>query len=505
MKLAIYHTTDVHGYIFPTNYVNYQNLGLLKILSYIDTDKKNYDGHLLLDGGDLIQGSAMTNYLSKNSFDINPIMKLVTKAGYDAFVLGNHEFNYGLDYLYHSYDFIKDKVLNSNIAGLKISNKPYNIFNVSGKKIAVFGATTKYIPNWERDENIQGLKFNDPVELYGKYEDEMKENSDYIVVLYHGGFEKSLDENFIPTEKLNGENQASELLEKYDSIDIILSGHQHRSFITKIKDVICSQPINNARNFTKIVLDTETGNIEYELIDVASLDIEINKEYIEIFNDVNKDLETYLQTIVGRIDENIMLPEHFDVRLNGHPYINILHRVQLEASGADFSSTTLFDTAIGFEKEISIRDILVNYPYPNTLKVLEVKGSDIKHAIEISSSYFLLDEEGKPVINPKYIYPKLRNYIYDFYYGFDYEVDLTKPIGSRVISIKKDGKDIDLNAMYSIVVNNYRASNVNEYPCYEGKKVVKEINFDMSELLIEFFEKNGDIKINKEKNYKFIY
>ena len=88
--------------------------------------------------------------------------------------------------------------------------------------------------------NIKGLKFNDPVEMYGQYEKELKEEADYIIVCYHGGFEKSLDGNNTPTEKLTKENQASELLEKYDSINMVLSGHQHRSFITKINSSMCT-------------------------------------------------------------------------------------------------------------------------------------------------------------------------------------------------------------------------------------------------------------------------
>ena len=107
--------------------------------------------------------------------------------------------------------------------------------------------------------------------VYGKYEKELKEKSDYIIVCYHGGFEKSLDENMTPTEKLNKENQGSELLETYDSINMILSGHQHRSFATKIKGVVCTQPLNNGQNFTKIIFDTETKEATFESVSYTHL------------------------------------------------------------------------------------------------------------------------------------------------------------------------------------------------------------------------------------------
>ncbi|MDU5261750.1 MAG: bifunctional metallophosphatase/5'-nucleotidase, partial [Clostridium celatum] len=103
MKLAIYQTSDLHGYVYPTNYVKEQSLGILKIGSYILNDEKKYDASLKIDCGDLIQGSALAHYLSKEKLDKNPILEGLEFIGYDAYVIGNHEFNYGLEYLNNSY------------------------------------------------------------------------------------------------------------------------------------------------------------------------------------------------------------------------------------------------------------------------------------------------------------------------------------------------------------------------------------------------------------------
>ena len=97
---------------------------------------------------------------------------------YDAYVLGNHEFNYGLDYLSKSYGPVSNKILNANIEGLQFKTKPYRIFEYSGFRIACIGFTTSFIPNWEQECNIKGLVFNDPVEIYAKYEEELKEKID---------------------------------------------------------------------------------------------------------------------------------------------------------------------------------------------------------------------------------------------------------------------------------------------------------------------------------------
>ena len=340
MKIVIYQTSDLHGYVYPTNYVTEQNLGILKIGSYMKKDELNYDASLKIDCGDLIQGSAITHYLYKHEMERNPIIDGLENIKYDAYVLGNHEFNYGLDYLNKSYSIVSDKIINGNIQGLGFYTKPYKIFEFDGFRIGCIGFTTSFIPNWERECNIVGLTFNDPVKAYAKYEQELKENCDFIIVCYHGGFEKSLEDNTTPTEALTKENQGSELLEKFDSIDMILSGHQHRSFITKIDNRICSQPLNNGQNFTKIVIDTETKEINYELVEVKNIDVEIDEELQNVFEDVESKLQLYLDQEIGTFDKDIIVDDIFSARLNGHPIINFLHEVHLEVGNADFSASS---------------------------------------------------------------------------------------------------------------------------------------------------------------------
>lgn len=500
MKLAIYHTSDLHGYVYPTNYVKEQQLGILKIGSYILNDEKNYDASLKIDCGDLLQGSALAHYLSKQKLDKNPILEGLEFIGYDAYVIGNHEFNYGLEYLNNSYKHVEDKIINSNIEGLEFNTKPYKIFNFNGFRVACIGFTTSFIPNWEHEKNIINLKFLNPVEMYGKYEKELKEKADYIIVCYHGGFEKSLDGTNTPTEKLTKENQGSELLEKYNSINMVLSGHQHRSFITMINGVLCSQPLHNGQKFSKIILDTETNEVSYELVDVSLLNDEINEDMEKIFNNVETELKDYLDREIGCFDKDIVIDDIFEARLKGHPFINFLHQVQLEASEADFSALSLFDSAIGFKKNVSIRDILINYPYPNTLMVLKVKGEKLKEAIEKAATYFSI-EDGKIKISDSFLIPKVQNYNYDMFGGLDYEIDLSRDFGNRVISMKKGGKDIDLDKYYKVVMNNYRATNTSIYPSYEGAEVVKEINVDVSELIINYFLKHHNVKVIQQSNY----
>ena len=178
--------------------------------------------------------------------------------------------------------------------------------------------------------------------------------------------------------------------------------------------------------------------------------------------------------------------------------------MQLEASGADFSELSIFDSTIGFKKIVSIRDVLINYPYPNTLKVLKVKGEKIKEAMEKSATYFVL-ENGKVKVNKSFLEPKVQHYNYDTFGGMTYEIDLNREFGDRVVSIKKDNMDIELDKYYTIAMNNYRATNTSIYPGYEEAEVVKEINLDISELIINYIQTKKKVNVIEKSNYTIKY
>ncbi|MGL5715584.1 MAG: 5'-nucleotidase C-terminal domain-containing protein, partial [Paraclostridium sp.] len=248
----------------------------------------------------------------------------------------------------------------------------------------------------------------------------------------------------------------------------------------------------------------DTKELEYELVEVKDLDIEIDEELKNIFEAVESKLQVYLDQEVGEFDKDILVDDIFEARLKGHPFTNFLHQVQLETANADVSVLSVFDSTIGFKKNISIRDVLINYPYPNTLKVLKVKGSALKEAMEKSATYFV-KEGNEVVVSEFFLKPKVQHYNYDTFGGLDYEVDLDREFGDRVVSIKKDGKDIDLDGYYSVVMNNYRATNTSIYPSYEGAKVLAEINVDASEVIINYIQKHKKIETIANSNYKFKY
>lgn len=497
-KITILQTSDLHGYLSNHDFINQKNWGLYSLTGHIK--KYNKKESLLIDSGDFLQGSPLAHFAFEQKLNENPIISLFNAVKYDALSLGNHEFNYGLEYLSKSLKAFNGDILCANIEGIenKLKSKPYEIYEKKGVKIGIIGLTTSYIPNWEQKENIKGLKFLDPVETYGRYEKELKEKADIIVVNYHGGFECDINNIKKPTERLTKENQASEMIKKYDSINLILSGHQHRNIATKINNTFVVQPANNGQYLSKIEIDVDKK--EVMSVDLLEADENnINSELKNITKEVEENTEKYLDEIVGELEEDIIIEDIFKARSQGHPLINLINKVQKDASGAMISACSIFDTAVGFKKDISMRDLIANYPYPNTFVVIELTGKQILEAMEVSARYFEVEND-ELIISEEFTYPKLQNYQYDIFYGIDYEIDVTKDHGNRV-KAKYKGKELEKEKKYTIVINNYRASNVSWYPMYKEGRVIKEIDKNMVDLLSEYIKEQRIVEIEKNKNF----
>ena len=124
--------------------------------------------------------------------------------------------------------------------------------------------------------------------------------------------------------------------------------------------------------------------------------------------------------------------------------------------------------------------------------------------MEKSATYFVL-EDGKVKVNESFLKPKVQHYNYDTFGGMTYEVDLNREFGDRIISIKKDNEDINLDKEYTIVMNNYRATNTAIYPSYEGAKIVGEVNLDISEIIINYIQNKKKVNVIEKSNYVIKY
>ncbi|WEV45824.1 bifunctional metallophosphatase/5'-nucleotidase [Streptococcaceae bacterium ESL0687] len=516
MRLTILETSDMHGYIMPTNFTEKDMnvpFGTAKVAQKMKELKEQAGGPVLqVENGDYIQGSPLSYYISKQPEGVARLAEITNAMGYDYGILGNHEFNYGPDYLKAAIESYNYPILAANILddeGNLYYGKAYDIIEKDGLKIGVLGLTTQYIPHWERPSHITGMHFASCLETAKKYVPIIREEADIVVVSYHGGFERDLVTGE-PTENLTGENEGYQILQEVAGIDAFLSGHQHREIAAEINGVPVVQPGYRGANIGRIVLDIELGENGYEVIaSEATLesvaDALPDAEIVALIDDLNIKVEEWLDQPMGEVKGDMTIINPMAARLKEHPYIEFINRVQMDATGAKISGTSLFNNdGKGFEPVITMRDIITNYIYPNTLAVLGVTGRDLRLALERTANFLVLDEDGQIVFNPRYINPKPQYYNYDMYEGVDYTIDMTKAEGEKIVSLSLDGRDIQDDDELRVAVNQYRAVGGGDYSMFSADKIIKEVQIDMMELIADYLRANPVIEATVNDNFKII-
>ncbi|HWS31096.1 MAG TPA: bifunctional UDP-sugar hydrolase/5'-nucleotidase [Clostridia bacterium] len=484
-KIRLYFTSDLHGYFFPTVYADRseRDMGLFKCANRFVKDADT----LLIDGGDILQGSAFTSYCQSALKSSLPVAELMNRCGYDFVTLGNHDFNYGAEYLSSYLHALKARCVCGNFS-TQDGHTPYP-FQIrtmaNGLKIGIAGVVTDYVTVWEKAENLRGVRIKDAFESAKAALDEMREKADITVCVYHGGFERDLNTGAVLTN--TKENIACRICEELD-FDILLTGHQHMSVPGRpINGTFALQSAENGKEFHLIEISVdEKGHKSIASQRVAAggaCDPALYGAFAPLENQVQK----WLDETVGYMERELLPEDRIRMAAHGNGIADFLNHIQLYFSGAQVSAVSLANDVSGLNKAVTRRNILSTYPYPNSLVALEITGEMLRSAIERSAEYFTL-ENGCLRVSDTFLKPKVEHYNYDYYAGIAYQIDVTRPVGSRVVKLTREGKAVKDGDLLSVCVNNYRASGAGGYPMYPKCKVLREINTDMSDLILKYFK-----------------
>ncbi|MBE1556402.1 bifunctional metallophosphatase/5'-nucleotidase [Sporosarcina limicola] len=510
-------TSDIHGYVMPTKFAPQTNeaLGLAKVATLIKK-KRLQAPMILIDNGDFIQGSPMTYYQQKYAKkEKNTMIETANALHYDALVFGNHEFNYGMEVLQQAIQQSKFPWLAANIQNEQgeVFTKPYLIKEIEGIRLAILGVTTHFVPIWEVPKHIEGIHFQDAFEATRRWTNYIRqyEKVDILIVSYHGGFERDFETGEL-VEEDTGENQGYRICKEIDGIDVFISGHQHREIATKLfgKSIVQSGTkgvclasveltieLNDQQQITSITHEPSLIYVEEE----TAVDATIARLTAPIYHRTEKWLDETMGTIKG----DIRLENAFDARVHEHPYVEFINRIQMDVSGAPISTTSLFhDEGGGLPNEVTMRDIVTNYIYPNTLKVLRVSGYDILQALEQCASYFTIEDE-QLAVSSSFKYPKAQPYNYDMWEGIEYTYNISMPVGERVTRLTRNGQPIDLQAKFDVVMNSYRATGAGHFDMFKNRPVIKDIQTDMTEIIADYFQQHPVIEATCNHNWEVIY
>ena len=508
--LNIRFTSDTHGYLYPTSYADTQerDMGLMKLASAFPHDGNT----LIIDGGDTIQGSPMTNLyyrlnkdeqstcLTSDVHGANPFSAMMNLAGYHFVTLGNHDFNNGVDALYDYLSQLDAICLCCNIrdrAG-RLPIAPYAIHELeNGLRVGLVGACTHYVTVWENPETLKDLIVEEPVPVLRRILEDIRPQCDVTVLIYHGGFECDLDTGKRLTEST--ENEACRICEELN-FDLLLTGHQHIPLPGRqYKNSYLVQPGYRAPHAVAATVTVHADGSKSIASQLLPAQGEALPEAAALLLPLEEKVQRWLDTPAGHLDIELGAQEHLQAAVDGCPLANFINTVQIAASGAQISACALPNEFKGLPKTVTVRDVVSTYIYTNTLVVLRMNRAQLKQYIERSAEYFDHDAAGHLIISDEFLRPKVQHYNYDYFSGVDYTIDTRLPCKRRVTSIRLNGREMDDAETVTVCINSYRSSGAGDYDFLVGQEVAADVQTDVADAMIEYIVSNPQVKVDTHK------
>ncbi|MGK5509710.1 bifunctional metallophosphatase/5'-nucleotidase [Brevibacillus formosus] len=468
-KITLLGTSDIHGRFMPWDYAldgPNPNGSMTQLFTMIKEIRKENPNTVLLDAGDSIQDNSAELF---NDQPQSPVMVAMNEMNYDAWAFGNHEFNFGLDVLDKVSSQYKGAVLAGNI--YKENGErflpAYTIIERGGVKIGVIGMNTPMITDFEKGtDHLNGLVIKNPVEETKKAVKELEGKVDVMIGLMHMGIE---NENGIPGTGV------ADIANAVPELTAIFAGHMHKLVKKEeINGVLITEPDKYGTHLSRIDLTFEKKDGKLVLTDKEATAVPVKgADGTPAVSDAA--LETKLKPFheFARADANIVVAELKGMNLvaeneiDGIPTVQIqetplsdfFHEVMLYYSKADVVAHQIDNDKAKLDVgPIKKKDIAYNYQYAGgEITVYKVTGKDLKDYMEWAVGYFNSTRPGDVTVS---FDPKRRASKYstnDFFGGVKYEIDLTKPYGSRITNLRKlDETPIKAEDTLKLGMNSYR-------------------------------------------------
>ena len=458
--VTILQTSDLHGMVNPYDYASNKvsKTSLAHAATIIKAERSKDPNLLLLDTGDTTQANYIQEFLNENP---NPIIGALNYLDYDAWTLGNHEFNFGFSYVTKEISEFEGVTLAGNIYKADGSRwiDAYHIFDVDGVKVAVFGIDAPHVPQWEKTDptHYDNMTFTSPMEETGKILKELDGRADVVIGSIHYGLEGEY-----------GTEGVRALAETYgDRIDALLIGHAHAVVDETIGGIPVLEPGSNGQYVSKVTI-TLTGSGSGWTVDKSATTGELldcsavtpDADFLAEFKSLHEKSLAMASREVGQVGKTFLdpvelLPGIPNAIIQDNPVIDLINKVQMEQTGADVSLAALFDSSSNLEAGPFLhRDSVKIYKYDNTLFAVKVTGKQLKAIMERQAGgFFNQYQSGDVTVS---FNPNIRMYNYDEFAGVNYEIDISKPEGQRIQNVTYQGKPLSDTQTLVLALNNYR-------------------------------------------------
>ena len=465
VDVTILGTSDIHGHFMAWDYAS-DKANTRGSLSQIATKVKEVRGQsdnvILVDAGDTIQGNFVETFKDE---PVDPMMLGFNEMDYDVWVLGNHEFDFGLKVLNRSLTQFKGTSLAGNIkrADGNIFLPAHTIIERQGIKIGVIGMDTPMTQVFAEGTNrLEGMTFTNPSLEVKKVIKQIDDQVDAIVLVAHMGLDN--ENNIEATGVTDIANDNPEL-------DAIVAGHMHtRIDKAVVNGVIITEPDKYGRALSRIDLQFEEKNGQYTLVNKDSFTYKINgidsdEKMDELYSPYHKRLREQANRVIADLTGVDLVPQN---EIRGIPQVHIqdtgISTLFQEASMYYAPKANVIALQIDNDKaelnvgQIKAKDIAYNYQYAGgEITVYEMTGKELKTYMEWSAGYFNSVKPGDVTysFNPERRASKYSTN--DFFAGVTYTIDLTKPQGQRITELQfADGTQVTDTTPIRLGMNSYR-------------------------------------------------
>ena len=517
--IVILATSDMHANIWGYSYEDNSettNNGMARLYTYIQEVREENPDTFLVDGGDDIQGTIMTDDIcNKKPEEPHPVMTAMNAMKYDAMTVGNHEFNWGIDAMLQILGQAEFPVLAANVLdqdGNYLTGAGWTIVDRGGVRLAVIGVCTPDIPIWDGGkQGIDDVQYLPASEGVKKAIEEIGDQADIIMVSAHMGLVAEFDED-------GGSDSAQQILDDNPEVDLLQVAHMHITVAEKQGDVPVGGTRNAGREICRFDLTLDADNnitdSSVEIIDMEGVEPSEELREIPLIKEAHEATINFIQGGTGEDgeegepfgsttakfqpeDEILGLPEG---KLQDTAVIDLINSVQLENSGADVSACALFkDTSDLPEGNINYGNIFDIYKFDNTLYRVTVTGAELKKYMEWSAECYNQWQPGDINISFDPEYP---GYLYDMFAGVDYEINLSRPKGERIENVMFHGEPLSDDQTLTLAVNNYRYSSaLKTQEMIEGKREWESSN-SIRDMIVAYFAEHSPVEPVVDNNWR---
>lgn len=486
VNIKLLGTSDIHGRVVPWSYgadIEDKSGSYAQIATYVKDVRKNNKNVVLVEVGDAIQDNQIDVFAKdKKYYKDHPIPKVLNEMNYDIFVLGNHEFNFGMKALDEILKDIKAKKLTANFYHKK-NDKRYidatTIIEKDGVKLGIIGLSTPMSAKFEEDTgNLKDMKFTSPTEEARTQVEKLKAKGvDAIIAVTHMGID---NENNIPDTGMR------DVINAVDGIDVVIAGHMHKDVPSEtIKNTLITEPHRYGTVVSEVDLTFDINDkkevklVKKESKTVPVKALEADKKIVEIYKPYHEKLRELNNVVIGQT-ANEMVPQEtkhgvsaaFSKDTGLSSFIN---DVEQHYSGADVVTFSFDHQKARMDKgDIKKKDIIFNYRYAGgDVTVYELTGKQLKEYMEWSANYFDTIQPGDTEYRYNAERKKSKYVTYDIFGGVNYKIDLRNPKGSKIVDLTlADGKPVTDDMKLKVGMNSYRFAQLNgKGGIWEGQQI----------------------------------